>query len=238
MKRNDAIIAWILSTAACAAPHHNQESPGTHAGHHGDVDRRAMDHHFAKPEEFAKEWNDPARDAWQKPEEIVEALELDPGATVADLGAGTGYLIESLRRAVGEEGQVLALDVEPAMIEFLKERSAAAGWTNVRAVESAHDDPKLAAGSVNGVVTLNTWHHVDARQAFAAKLYDGLAEGGRFVVVDFLPESTEGRGPPPEMRLAAESVVRELESAGFQAEIVEETLPRHYIVVGTKPRGA
>lgn len=193
-----------------------------------------MDHHFKTPKAFAREWNDPARDEWQKPNEIVDALAIGPGATVADLGAGTGYLIEPLRSAVGDEGRVVALDVEPAMVEFLEQRRSEAGWSNVEVRASAHDDPRLLAESVDAIVTLNTWHHIDGRRDFAAKLYAALKSGGRFVVVDFIPEPTEGRGPPPEMRLAPEAVAGELKAAGFSTQIVKENLPRHYIVVGER----
>ncbi|MCA9564591.1 MAG: methyltransferase domain-containing protein, partial [Myxococcales bacterium] len=196
---------------------------------------RAMEHHFSSPEDFAVSWNDPARDEWQKPDEIVAALALEQGDTVADLGAGTGYLTEFLRAAVGPQGRVLALDVEPAMVEFLERHKAEAGWENVEPVLSAYDDPQLEPASVDAVVTLNTWHHIEGRTAFAQKLYDGLREGGRFVVVDFITEPTEGQGPPIEMRLAPSLVVSELEAAGFTATLIEETLPRHYIIVATRP---
>ena len=240
-----ALAALLL--ASCAG---SPQPPPTHATDHaiehavepaveeidgaGDVDRRSLDHHFVSPEAFASEWNDPARDEWQKPAEIVAALVLSSGGTVADLGTGTGYLIEPLRAAVAPGGRVLALDVEPAMIAFLEGRGGDEGWDNVEVRLSAHDDPTLAPESVDAVVTLNTWHHVAERTAFAERVRAGLTEGGRFVVVDFIPEPTEGHGPPVAMRLAPEVVADELEAAGFSATVLEETLPRHYIVVGTR----
>ncbi|MGF1507901.1 MAG: class I SAM-dependent methyltransferase [Myxococcota bacterium] len=215
-----------------------QTRPAGGSDGHGDegVDRRAMDHRFSSPETFAEEWNSPDRDVWQKPEAIVAALALEPGATVVDLGAGTGYLTERLRGEVGPKGRVLALDVEPAMVAFLEKRRSSAGWRNVEVRRSAHDDPKLAPRSVDAIVTLNTWHHIAARSSFGKKLHSALREGGRLVIVDFIPEPTEGRGPPIQMRLAPEAVVRELEAAGFSAEVIDEALPRHYMVVGTRSR--
>ncbi len=226
------LVTATLSLGACAHP------PGP-TGHSSSqpVDRRAMDHHFKAPEALAQEWNDPSRHAWQKPKEILDAMAIEPGATVADLGAGTGYLIEPLAAAVGEDGLVVALDVEPAMLEFLEKRRSEEQWSNVEVRKSAHHDPYLSAASVDAIVTLNTWHHVDGRRRFAEKLYAALKDGGRFVVVDFIAESTEGRGPPLEMRLAPTDVVRELEAAGFSAEIRPESLPRHYIVVATRNPG-
>ncbi len=227
-----AVVGLIF--AGCAGSGHST----THRPAGDDVDRRAMDHRFTSPEAFASEWNSAARNQWQKPEEIVAALGLSPGATAADLGAGTGYLIEFLRAAVGPEGRVLALDVEPAMIQFLDERKSDGGWDNVEVRQSAHDDPGLGSATVDAVVTLNTWHHIAGRTAFARKIHAGLSDdGGRFVVVDFIAEPTPGRGPPMEMRLAPDVVIAELEAAGFSATVAEETLPRHYIIVATRSSG-
>ena len=231
--------AFAIGTTALAVLLHvgcaGSRKPATAHRSGGDgYDRRAMDHHFTSPEAFASKWDSPARDRWQKPGEIVASLGVRQGATVADLGAGTGYLIEFLRAAVGPDGRVLALDVEPAMIEFLQERKSNAGWDNVEVRRSAHDDPSLGSASVDAVVTLNTWHHVTGRTAFARRIHAGLTDGGRFVVVDFITEPTAGQGPPIEMRLAPEVVVAELEAAAFSAAVVEETLPRHYIVVATR----
>src|SRR5688572_13035918 len=92
--------------------------------------RREHEHHhdaFVDPAKLATRWNDPERDRWQHPEEIVAALDLTPGATVADIGAGTGYMVAHLSKAVGENGKVIAVDVEPAMIEYLARRRGELG---------------------------------------------------------------------------------------------------------------
>lgn len=194
-----------------------------------------MDHHFAEPKAYAAEWDSPERDAWQKPAEIVAALGLQSGETVAELGSGTGYLIESLRSAVGSTGKVVALDMQPAMIAYLQARAAKSQWTNVQARQTAADNPGLAPASVDAVVTLNTWHHVAERTAYARQVLAALKPGGRFVIVDFLAEPTEGHGPPLAMRLPAEKVIAELTAAGFAAKVADETMPRHYLTVATKP---
>ena len=225
----------VLLLVGCAGPHHSSTA---HTSGGDGVNRRTMDHHFTAPEAFASKWNSPARDEWQKPEEIVASLGVRLGATVADLGAGTGYLIEFLRAAVGPDGHVVALDVEPAMIRFIEARKSTEGWGNVDVRLNAHDDPALRRASVNAVVTLNTWHHVAERTAFARRIHAGLTDGGRFVIVDFITDRTAGQGPPMEMRLAPEVVIAELEAAGFSARVIEETLPRHYIVVATRGSSA
>ncbi len=221
------------SRSSSAATPHEQARHQDAPRHEHDMAKGAhRADHFADPERFVAAWNAPERDAWQKPQEILAALQLEPGDAVVDVGAGTGYLTPKLSAAVGPSGSVIASDIEPAMLAFLDEAATKHGWTNVRTLASAPDDPKLAPTSVDAVVTLNTWHHIAEREAFAKKLRAALRPGGVFVVVDFLKEDTAGFGPPLEMRLSAEQVRAELTAAGFEAAVLEETMPRHYVVRG------
>ena len=191
-------------------------------------------HRFEDPEVYAKRWNDPARDAWQKPEQILGAMTIEEGMTVVDLGAGTGYLLERLAKAVGGKGRVIGLDVEPKMVTYLSERIERQGWANVQAVLAQPSDPGLAVASVDRVVTLNTWHHVRDRVSYARRLSQALKPGGALVVVDFVHDK-EIDGPPMKMRLTVAQVARELEAAGLAVDVVEESLERHYIVRGYRP---
>lgn len=225
-------LAFVL-LAACGA-HTTAPPPEAPAEHHEHAEGH-QGHHFADPERYAAHWNDPARDAWQHPEEIVAAMAAAPGSTVVDLGAGTGYLLPHLSAAVGPEGTVVATDIEPAMIAWLDEAAAREGWTNVRTRLTAPDDPGLDPASVDAVVVLDVWHHIEDRPAYAARLLQTLVPGGVVVVVDFLKEETEGGGPPVAMRLTAEQVMAELTEGGFEAELLPETMPRHYVVRGRRP---
>jgi len=213
---------------------HGEESHTPHEMHGDSVDERRR-HAFTKPEKYAEVWNDPSRDAWQKPEEILAAMQISPGTTLVDLGAGTGYLVPKLADATGETGKVIALDVSDQMIAYLDSAIETEGMANVSTHKAEHDDPKLGAQSVDRIVTLNTWHHITGREDYAKKLAASLTPGGSLVVVDFVAEKTEGFGPPQEMRLSAATVKAELEAAGFTVEILEETLERHYIVRGVVP---
>jgi predicted methyltransferase len=184
---------------------------------------------FSDAERFTQHFDDPERDAWQRPGEVIEHLRIAPGSTVVDLGAGTGYFLRALSAAVGTTGKVLALDVEPKMVEFMQRRVSDQGLGNVTPRQVAGDDPGLASGSVARVLVVNTWHHLDQRGTYAGKLAQALAPSGEIWVVDFTLESE--LGPPVAHRLAPEQVVRELEQGGLRAEIIAaEQLPRQYMV--------
>lgn len=203
-------------------------APGHDPGpHHGP-----LVHRFEDPARWAKEFDDPKRDAWQKPQEIVARMQLKPGMTVVDLGAGTGYLLSHLARAVAPGGTVLALDVEAGMVKYLTERALREKIEGVKAAVVPLDDPKLTPGSADRVVLLDVWHHVPDRIAYAKKIAAGLKPDGALFIVDFTKESS--RGPHKRHRLTPDEVQAELRAAGLRTEVVEETLPDHYIVAGRK----
>jgi SAM-dependent methyltransferase len=197
------------------------------AGYHMD---------FSAVERFARHFDGPERDGWQKPAEVVRFLELGTAPIVADIGAGTGYFLPHLSKAVGPQGRVLALDVEPNMVEYMKQRSRKGGLANVEARVVAPEDPGLPPSSVDRVLIVNTWHHIDDRANYASKLARALRPAGSVLIVDFTLESDQG--PPREHRLTPEQVVKELEGGGLRAEIVRgETLPKQYLVRGSLAKG-
>lgn len=219
-------VAALLACGHAATPDHAAEHPGAeHARHEG-----GHRHDFSDVERFAAIFDDPARDEWQRPGEVVALLDAAPGMIVADLGAGTGYFEPHLARAVGGEGRVLALDVEPTMVAHMRERFAEAGLANVEARRVAPDDPGLARHGVDRILIVDTWHHIAHRERYAAKLRDGLRPGGSVLVVDFTSDSPHG--PPEPMRLPAAAVAAELAAGGLAVEILSETLPFQYAVRG------
>lgn len=222
------------TSAESDAPADGGNKVARHENQGANVHRGHRHHHggFGTPERFEEEWNGPDRDGWQHPEEIVAALALAPGATVADIGAGTGYMVAHLSKAVGEGGTVIAIDAEQGMVTYLKARSEALGPARIMPRKVGVESPDLQDDSVDGVVTLNTWHHIGGREAYAKKVYSGLRRGGRFVVVDC--EVDAESGPPREMRVEPGQVVKELEAGGFRAELAHESMPKHYMVVGHK----
>jgi SAM-dependent methyltransferase len=219
----------VLLAAACGgsqAPSHGTAGGRDHA--HGP-----LVHRFEHADQWATELDDPARDAWQRPKDVVDAMEIQTGMTVADIGAGTGYFEPYLSRAVGATGTVLALDVEPDMVRYLNERAARDQLANVRPALVSTDDPKLPTGGVDRILIVDTWHHIPDREAYAAKLRSGLKVGGKVFVVDFNLDAKHG--PPPHHRLAPEQVARELAAGGLVARVASTSLPEQYIVEGARP---
>lgn len=200
-------------------------------GHHHGKDG------FHKPFDDAEQWvakfEGPERDAWQRPAVVMDAIGASAGESVADLGTGTGYLLAHLRERVGDAGSVLAVDVSESMIQYVGKRIEREGWSNVEARTVPADDPELEGKELDRVVTVNVWHHVSNREAYAARVFAGLTPGGTFFVVDFTRDSPVG--PPPEHRLESSQVEAELQAAGFETRVVEADLPHQYIVAGTRP---
>ncbi len=227
-------VSLLLAASACgpgarpevsAAPQPPAASASA-SGHHPLV------HRFEKADEWVSVFDDPARDAWQRPSEVVARMQIADGSTVADLGTGTGYFVPYLSRAVGERGHVLALDIEPDMVRYVKERAAREKLANVEARVVPLDGPGLEAASVDRVLVADTWHHIPERGAYVKKLRDALRAGGAVFVVDYTLESK--MGPPKQHRLAPEQVVAELEAGGLKAEILKEDLPEQYVVRGAR----
>lgn len=165
-----------------------------------------------------------ARDAWQQPERVVADLALAPGARVADLGAGGGYFTFRLAHAVGREGLVFAVDVDPDMVDFLGKQAAEQGLANVRPVLAAADDPRLPE-RVDLVFTSNTYHHLENRVAYFSALRErALAPGGRVAIVEYRPEITSHA-------TTRETIEREMVSAGFRLEKSFDYLERQHFLV-------
>jgi SAM-dependent methyltransferase len=171
---------------------HAHEDGMGHAHEHG---HGPLVHRFDDAEKWAREFDDPGRDAWQKPDEVVRLLALEPGMVVADLGAGTGYFMARLSRAVGDKGTVYALDVEDDMVRYLAARAKKERLGNVLAMKVGVDEPGLAPGSCDRVLVVDTWHHIPSRSTYVPKLARGLRKGGLLLVVDFTKDAKHG--PPP-----------------------------------------
>ena len=185
---------------------------------------------FDDPAYWSKVFDDPARAEWQKPTEVAGALGLRPGQTVADLGAGTGYFTRPLSEAVGPKGTVLAVDVEPNLVAYLRERAARERLSNVRAIQAAPHDPHLPAAGVDAVLVVDTYHHIDDRIGYFRRLQRALRPQGRVAVVDWHKRPMPV-GPEMDHKIAREQVVEEMDAAGYRLADEPTFLPYQYFLI-------
>ena len=204
-----------LAAAAClAGPAGAQQSP--HA-----------QHRFDDAERWAHVFDDPKRDAWQKPHEVIQALALKPDAVVADIGAGTGYFAVRLATMV-PQGRVYAVDVEPDMVEHLARRAKREKRDNLIAVQATAQDARLPE-KADVILLVDVYHHIDQRDRYFSQLRASLKPGGRLAIVDFRIDSPAG--PPKSARIAPDRVVAELKAAGYSLTQQHDFLPRQYFLV-------
>ncbi len=203
-----ACAAGVVAPAAAQAPHTHQ-------------------HSFGDAQQWARVFDDPERDAWQKPHEVIQALALKPDAVVADIGAGTGYFSVRLAHMV-PQGRIYGVDTEPAMVKHLAARAKGAKLGNVNALLGAPDDPRLPE-KVDLILLVDVYHHIEDRSRYFRRLRDSLKPGGRVVIIDFRRDSPAG--PPVAARIAPEAVKAELASAGFELSQEHGFLPNQYFLV-------
>ncbi len=191
------------------------QSPHTHA------------HSFGDAQKWAKVFDDPKRDAWQKPHEVIQALALKPDAVIADIGSGTGYFAVRFAHMV-PKGRVYCLDTEPEMVKYLAERAKREGLRNLHALATAPGDPKLPE-KADLAILVDVYHHIEGRKRYFERLRASLKPGGRVAIIDFRMDSPEG--PPKAARIAPEQVIAELVRAGYALDRKHEFLPNQYFLV-------
>lgn len=187
------------------------------AGGFGQVPHQ---HHPPSSGEYAKVLEDPARDEWQKPHEVVMALGLRPTDTIADIGAGTGYFA---RRFANHAGRVYAVDIDKELLATVQKTAP----SNVSVVQAVPDDPRLPDKSVDIIFFCDVLHHIENRAAYYPKLAKALKPGGRIVVIDFYKKELPV-GPPPSMKLSDDEVIAEFRRAGFTLANRLDILPYQY----------
>jgi ubiquinone/menaquinone biosynthesis C-methylase UbiE len=183
-------------------------------------------------ETLKSHFDDPARDEWQKPDEVVALLGDLKGKTVMDIGCGTGYFSFRLADA---GAHVIAADVDDRFLKEVKEHNSQRsdpGQVEIRKLPA--NSPELANDEADAVLIVDTYHHLENRPAYFTKVIRGLKPGGKLYVVDFKKQETP-EGPPVEMRISAKDVGHELGEAGFRKfELNEGLLPYQYVVIATR----
>jgi len=175
---------------------------------------------------------DPARDAYQKPHEVMMSLGIQEGETIADIGAGSGYFSFRFARHVGEKGKVYAVDINPDMILYMNRRIREMKIKNVVTVLSAPDDPLLPDGSIDRFFVCETWHHIQNQTQYLALMKKMLRPGGQVIIIDFQKRDLPV-GPPNEMKIAREDVIQQMQANGFQLAKENTFLPYHYFLIFT-----
>ena len=217
-----AASLWLLLAAAPSAARDATPATGS--------DRATASHSFADVKYWSKVFDDPARDAWQKPRQLITALGIQPGQTVVDLGAGTGYFSRYLAGAVGPGGTVLAVEIEPTLVSYLRQRAEREDTGNVVPILASPDNPRLPAAGVDLILIADTYHHLDHRTRYLPQLRRALRPGGRVAVVDWKAGNLP-QGPPPEHKLPRQQVIDEMRTAGFALAEEPDLLEYQYVLV-------
>jgi predicted methyltransferase len=189
------------------------------------------------PPEFLGQLEGPDRDAWQRPDQIMDALQIGENSVVADLGAGGGWFTVRLaRRAIGPKGKVYAEDIQPQMIESIQRRSIRERLRNVETVLGTAVDPKLPAGSLDAVLIVDAYHEMEQPVALLKNVVKALKPGGVIGIVNF---KKDGGGPGPDMeeRVDAEKVIADARAAGLELRKRENFLRYEYLLTfGVPPK--
>ena len=172
------------------------------------------------------------RDQYQKPRQVIDALNLKPGLAVADLGSGSGYFTRRFIEAVTETGKVYAVDVEPEMLKYAEEsvvhmhRSYTAEFILARP-----DNPKLPYESIDLLFLCNTYHHLEERAKYFSDTKSSLKPGGRVAIIDFYNDERSGElGFSKQHLVPRETVIKELTDAGYKLLREHAFLPKQYFL--------
>jgi ubiquinone/menaquinone biosynthesis C-methylase UbiE len=216
MRRTIVLLAALCALAAAPILAKDQHK------HRGPDDIKQYLEHLDRAE----------RDQYQKPRDVMDALNLKPGMTVADLGSGSGYFTRRFVEAVTETGTVYAVDVEPEMLAYVKDSIVHMHIPyTVEFILARPDSPKLPLDSVDLVFVCNTAHHLEERSKYFRGLRSSLKSGGRISIIDFYPDERSGDlGFPKHHLVSRDTVIKELTDAGYKLEREHSFLPRQYFL--------
>lgn len=183
----------------------------------------------------------PDRDAWQRPDYIMDALRIGEGSAVADVGAGGGWFTTRLARRVGPNGIVYAQDVQRQMIESIVRRVQRENLRNVRTVLGTATDPRLPEGTLDAALMVDAYHEFEHPLQLLRALARALKPSGRLGIVDYKLD-VSGPGPSPDDRVPQAAVINAAEAAGLRLLTQDVSLPYHYLLIfgradarGTQP---
>ncbi|MCA9470859.1 MAG: methyltransferase domain-containing protein [Nitrospirales bacterium] len=172
------------------------------------------------------------RDEYQKPEEVIAALHIQPGMTIADIGSGSGYFTRRLAKEVGATGKVLATDVEQKMLDYNQKAIDQQGLSGrVTFLRTNPEDPALPPHSIDLIFICNVYHHLKNPSSFLEKAKSALSVNGRVVIIDFYHDERSGKlGFSKHHLVPEETVIKQMQEAGFTLSRRETFLPRQYFL--------
>ena len=177
--------------------------------------------------------NRPERESEEQPEKALDALNLQSGMVVADIGAGTGYMTLKMARRVGPLGKLYAEDVQPAMLDRLRVNARKAGLGNIETIAGSEANPHLPANSLDLILMVDVYHEFSQPQAMLEAMRTSLKPDGRMVLLEYRKEDPS---IPilPDHKMSVADAKLEVEAEGFRLDQVVETLPRQHILIFKK----
>ncbi len=220
------LACFILTSTAAFAQVAGQanETYQTHEGREG----------------IARALGDPAREERQKPRDIIDAMDLKPGGSVADVGTGVGFMLPYLSHAVGDTGHVIGEDIQNDFLDKAKLKVQLSRLANVQFVLGSDRDPKLPADSLEGVLVLDVYHHFDYPEAMLEHIHDSLLSDGKLIIVEYFKRPGAMQNPDPDfavrhIRLDQDDLIKEVEANGFRLMSKHDLVPKsQYIAVFAK----
>ncbi len=233
LKKWSPLWALFLAVTLClGCAGHPAEPPQGHGEGTGT-------HHHRGPadlQEYLARLDRPERDAYQKPDEVIEALRLRPGMQIADLGSGSGYFTRRFVEAVTETGTVYAIDVEQQMLDYVKSSMNRVGHsgqrtTNVHYILAQPDSPRLPPNAVDLIFVCNVFHHLENRPAYFSNAKSAVKSGGRVAIIDFYHDQRSGDvGFPRRHLVSRATVIEEMTKAGYRLVGEHDFLERQYFL--------
>ncbi len=188
---------------------------------------------YDDPKKALAAMDDAKRDTWLMPERVVRSLGIEnKGGVIADIGAGSGYFS---RRLAGEVpgGTVYAVDVDDEFRGYIEHNRESWGTPNIEPHLAFYDDPALPEHGIDLVFVSNTYPYLRSRVSYFKKVRSALKPGGRLAVINFKPDADvpDNTAPAPQFRTPRETVITELQQAGFVLEREETFLPYQYFLL-------
>lgn len=223
-------LATLLAIILFACSENSEKKSEEHHYDHHHTDNNMSNKHMNQTdfETLVERFDDPERDKWQEPDKVIALFGDLSGKKIADIGSGTGYFSFKL---ANKGANVLAIDVDKRFTEFINEKKSD---QSIETRLVGYDDPALRKNEVDGILTVNTYHHFDDKIDYMNKCYKGLKKGGKIMIVDFKKKDTP-HGPPADHRISGTEIKSDLEIAGFTSiSIDSKTLKEQNIIIAIK----